>query len=300
MAGVVEDVDSDDGGEYVPEEDEHFQKLTTEDAQDGDPWNGLSVKRGSAEIEGSNVLDQAKAAKRARKALERQKAVEDDWSRMNEGGKPAANILDFSKLRKKQQKKKKREDKNKVKKVTVSNLLRGIGSVNSAARAPSNMKESARGSKERPGISEAALSAAKAAKGMEKVVVKEVVKFANMVTEISRTVEAGTSAEGARGQQAGTGSGSHQKQSALDTLLNGLKGPNNVSTVEKTSYDWDKYKEEQGIAEDVEQYTKNGYLTKKDFLNRVDHRQFEMEKKERERERIKRDADAARAKRSKG
>ena len=103
VVGVVEDADSDDGGEYVPEEDEHFQRLTTEDAQDGDPWNGLSGKRGSAEMEGSNVLDQAKAAKRARKALERQKAVEDDWSRMNEGGKPAANILDFSKLQKKQQ-----------------------------------------------------------------------------------------------------------------------------------------------------------------------------------------------------
>ena len=56
---------------------------------------------------------------------------------MNEGGKPAANILDFSKLRKKQQKKKKREDKNKVKKVTVSNLLRGIGSINSAGAATS-------------------------------------------------------------------------------------------------------------------------------------------------------------------
>ena len=61
-----------------------------------------------------------------------------------------------------------------------------------------------------------------------------------------------------------------------------------MSTVEKTSFDWEKYKTEKGITEDVEKYTKDGYLTKQDFLNRVDLRQFEMER-ERELQRIKRD-----------
>ena len=79
-------------------------------------------------------------------------------------------------------------------------------------------------------------------------------------------------------------------------IIDGLKGPNTVSTVEKTSFDWENYKNEHGITEDVEKYTKNGYLTKQDFLNRVDLRQFEMEKKERERQRTKRDAELARSK----
>ena len=50
--------------------------------------------------------------------------------------------------------------------------------------------------------------AAKAAKSMEKVTVKEVVKFANQVTEITRTVEAGTEAANSRNNNDSGGWGS--------------------------------------------------------------------------------------------
>ena len=82
---------------------------------------------------------------------------------------------------------------------------------------------------------------------MEKVTVKEVVKFANQVTEITRTVEAGTEAANSRNNNDKTNN--KNKVNALDMIIDGLKGPNTVSTVEKTSFDWENYKNEHMVNE---------------------------------------------------
>lgn len=55
--------------------------------------------------------------------------------------------------------------------------------------------------------------------------------------------------------------------------------------MEKTSLDWDKFKAVEGIEDELHQYTKDGYLEKQDFLQRVDLKQFEREKAERDRTR---------------
>ena len=46
--------------------------------------------------------------------------------------------------------------------------------------------------------------------------------------------------------------------------------------------EWDTFKNKEGISDELEKYTKNGYLTKQEFLGRVDLRKFEQEKAERE------------------
>ena len=74
----------------------------------------------------------------------------------------------------------------------------------------------------------------------------------------------------------------------LDSLLTDLAGPSKVSTIAKTSSDWDTFKDKKGVGEELEKNNKNGYLTKKDFLNRVDQRQFELEKAKRDVERARR------------
>ena len=76
----------------------------------------------------------------------------------------------------------------------------------------------------------------------------------------------------------------------VDTLLQQLTGPNKVSTVAKTHSDWDQFKEKSGLAETLEEQadSKTAFLKKQDFLQRVDHRTFEQEKKQRESERSKR------------
>ncbi|KDO22545.1 hypothetical protein SPRG_11727 [Saprolegnia parasitica CBS 223.65] len=72
------------------------------------------------------------------------------------------------------------------------------------------------------------------------------------------------------------------KKTGLDAVVDALQEPKKVSTIEKSSLDWDSFKEKEGIVDELEQYTKDGYLEKKDFLHRVDLRKFELEKAERE------------------
>ena len=84
-------------------------------------------------------------------------------------------------------------------------------------------------------------------------------------------------------------SGSNTDSQGLDTLVKSLETKKTLSTIDKSSYDWDKFKDKEGIKEEVEAAKKNGYIEKQEFLSRVDQRQFEKERAQRERERIKRE-----------
>ncbi|KAK3548651.1 hypothetical protein QTP70_015924 [Hemibagrus guttatus] len=59
----------------------------------------------------------------------------------------------------------------------------------------------------------------------------------------------------------------------------GAKKPK-MSTLEKSKLDWDSFKSEEGITEELAIHNrgKEGYLERKNFLERVDQRQFELEK----------------------
>jgi len=74
-------------------------------------------------------------------------------------------------------------------------------------------------------------------------------------------------------------------ENALDMLVSGLKGKKGITTVEKSSYDWENFKEAKGLEEELKDATKDGYVEKQDFLTRVDVRRFEIEKEDRERKR---------------
>jgi hypothetical protein len=79
--------------------------------------------------------------------------------------------------------------------------------------------------------------------------------------------------------------------SKLDDVLAKISGPGKVSTVQKTSEDWEQFKQtDKQLQEELEKKatSKDAFLVKKDFLNRVDHRTFELERDERDRERAKR------------
>ncbi|XP_070687460.1 craniofacial development protein 1 [Pempheris klunzingeri] len=53
-----------------------------------------------------------------------------------------------------------------------------------------------------------------------------------------------------------------------------------MSTLEKSKMDWDAFKSEEGITEELAIHNRGreGYVERKNFLERVDHRQFELEK----------------------
>ncbi|XP_030059543.1 LOW QUALITY PROTEIN: craniofacial development protein 1 [Microcaecilia unicolor] len=53
-----------------------------------------------------------------------------------------------------------------------------------------------------------------------------------------------------------------------------------MSTLEKSKLDWESFKEEEGIGDELAIYNrgKEGYIERKAFLDRVDYRQFELER----------------------
>ncbi len=64
--------------------------------------------------------------------------------------------------------------------------------------------------------------------------------------------------------------------------LTGLLGAKKqkLSTLEKSKLDWDSFKKEEGIEEEVRTFNqgKNGFLERRDFLERTDLKQFEIER----------------------
>jgi hypothetical protein len=73
--------------------------------------------------------------------------------------------------------------------------------------------------------------------------------FALRVSKKARTA--------ASSSKSGTG-GSQSKSSALDNVLESIKGPKVVSTVIKSSMDWDTYKEEEKLDDGQLNAAKNG------------------------------------------
>ncbi|XP_078067057.1 craniofacial development protein 1 isoform X2 [Mustelus asterias] len=77
-----------------------------------------------------------------------------------------------------------------------------------------------------------------------------------------------------------TGSGV-KRPSAIGNILGKMGGKKQkMSTLEKSKIDWEAFKEKEGISDELAIYNrgKEGYIERKAFLDRVDHRQFELER----------------------
>uniref|UniRef100_U5EN00 Craniofacial development protein 1 n=1 Tax=Corethrella appendiculata TaxID=1370023 RepID=U5EN00_9DIPT len=68
--------------------------------------------------------------------------------------------------------------------------------------------------------------------------------------------------------------------SGLQSVLGIIGKKSGLSTLEKSKSDWNKFKTNEGISEEIQTHNKGkaGYLDKQDFLQRTDLRQFEIEK----------------------
>ncbi|XP_067386248.1 craniofacial development protein 1 isoform X2 [Emydura macquarii macquarii] len=72
-----------------------------------------------------------------------------------------------------------------------------------------------------------------------------------------------------------------KRPSGLSSLLGKIGSKKQkMSTLEKSKLDWENFKEEEGIGDDLAIHNrgKEGYIDRKAFLERVDHRQFEIER----------------------
>lgn len=126
--------------------------------------------------------------------------------------------------------------------------------------------------------------------GLEKKVVTETKVFAGKEIEVTRTVVGPTGAAATAAVKGPIAPAAASAPGGIDAVLANLGGPQMLSTVAKTSSDWDTFKDKTGLDEELEEKAKgkDAYLVKKDFLDRVDQRTFEVEKAERDRERAAR------------
>jgi hypothetical protein len=142
---------------------------------------------------------------------------------------------------------------------------------------------------------------------LEKRTIVEIKRFAGQEIKIERVVTvpvmssqpSGVVGEGATATvydsssnkpttTAATTTTTRRKTKNVDNLLAELAKPDKISVTAKTAADWDLFKAKNTDLEEKLESVARGneaYLVKKDFLGRVDQRQFEIEKLERERER---------------
>ena len=71
---------------------------------------------------------------------------------------------------------------------------------------------------------------------------------------VNRTIEAGS--KEAKAQEAKALAA--KKRTSLDHALSAIEKKKTVTTVTKTSADWDQFKEKEGISDELEQATKDG------------------------------------------
>lgn len=71
------------------------------------------------------------------------------------------------------------------------------------------------------------------------------------IHRVKRTVVEGTSAAAALKKPVAP-------KGALDSVLDALKAPESISTVAKSSLDWDSFKQDQGLEDELAQVTKDG------------------------------------------
>lgn len=74
---------------------------------------------------------------------------------------------------------------------------------------------------------------------------------------------------------------SAKRPAGMSSILSRIGGKKQkMSTLEKSKMDWDAFKSEEGITEELAIHNRGreGYVERKNFLERVDHRQFELEK----------------------
>ncbi|CAM9681853.1 unnamed protein product [Ectocarpus sp. 12 AP-2014] len=195
--------------------------------------------------------------------------IDDIWASMNASGADAtAPPAGGSGIRLAEGKGKKATKKKKKANKKANKVLAGIF----GKKAASDIVSGAGKGKRRAGAGAGEGAARKKLlAASRKVEVTEVKKYAGKDIVVKRKVTAG-SAE----HVAAAGA---KKHGGLDNVLAALDGPKSISTVTKSSMDWETYKAAEGIEGDMEQATKDGkgYLNKQDFLQRCDVRKFETE-----------------------
>ncbi|XP_041795421.1 craniofacial development protein 1 [Chelmon rostratus] len=149
------------------------------------------------------------------------------------------------------------------------------------------------------GLKAACLATEKKASEPAKITITKVFDFAGEEVRVNKEVSADSREAKSYVKSQNTEQKSEDKEKSLSASEPPLPGPSakrptgmtgilsriggkkqKMSTLEKSKMDWDAFKSEEGISEELAIHNRGreGYVERKNFLERVDHRQFELEK----------------------
>ncbi|XP_057291945.1 craniofacial development protein 1-like [Hydractinia symbiolongicarpus] len=69
-----------------------------------------------------------------------------------------------------------------------------------------------------------------------------------------------------------------KKSGGLSSVLGAIDKKKKISVLDKSKYDWDNYKSESGLEDELRSNRNSGYLDRQEFLQRVDFKQWENER----------------------
>ena len=69
-----------------------------------------------------------------------------------------------------------------------------------------------------------------------------------------------------------------KRKGGVGSVLEMLNKKPKMSTLEKSKLDWMKYRQQEGLEDQLEQNKKDGYLERQDFLKRSELKQYELER----------------------
>lgn len=126
------------------------------------------------------------------------------------------------------------------------------------------------------------------AKEAPKKLVTQIFDFAGEKVEITKEIKetaTATVTDKSSGPSNGIGrrppfSGLKRTGGGIGSVLGQIAKKNKISVLDKTKHDWDSFKQNEGIDEQLQTFNRgrDGYLERQDFLDRTDVRQFELEK----------------------
>lgn len=129
----------------------------------------------------------------------------------------------------------------------------------------------------------------------EPATVEKKVKFTKIMNFAGETVLVDTEVDTEEARERGSGAeaplpGTKRPAGVQNVLSRILNKKQKLSVLDKSKLDWEKYKKEKGIEEEIQTHNrgKDGYLEKQAFLQRADLRQFEIEKNLRAKTRVNR------------
>lgn len=146
------------------------------------------------------------------------------------------------------------------------------------------------------GSTEKKLPSIEKTKVQEKVKITKIFEFAGEEVKVEKEVlldsvearlslsmadNSANSAESTSPVSRGRGRGGIRRGlSGISSVLGQIGKKAKISTLEKSKLDWDNFKKQENIEEELTTYNrgKDGYLERQDFLQRADLRQFEIEK----------------------